>query len=75
MKHSIIESWKRIVDKKDVVIIGNVYGDSRWPDGTMIRTSALLPMSMQAHTPKEGYTINTLNSTYLLGKPFAKESK
>jgi len=75
MKHSRIENWKRIVDKKDVVIIGSVYGDDRWPDGTMIRTSTLLPMSMQVHTPKEGYTISTLNSTYLLGKPFTKESK
>jgi len=75
MNHSRIENWKRIADKKDIIIIGNVYGDHRWPDDTMIRTSALLPMSMQVHTPKEGYTINTLNSTYLLGKPFLNELK
>ena len=75
MEHSIIENWIKVIDKKDSVIIGKVYGDNRWPDGTMIRTSALLPMSMQVHTPKEGYTISTLNSTYLLGKPFTKESK
>lgn len=51
---------------------GNIYDSCRWEDGTAIVTSKILPMSMQVHTPAEGYQINTQNTTYLLGKPLNK---
>lgn len=51
-------------------ICGNIYGDSkdRFKDGSPIKTSYTLPMSMQVSSPKEGIIIFTRNSSYLLGK-------
>ena len=64
-----IENW--VYDEYRGIIIGDLYDDinNRWEDGQKISTSRLLPMSLQAHSsPKEGGVVNTLNSTYLLGK-------
>lgn len=48
------------------VAVGRVFSDSkgRWPDGHMIRTSAL-----NGDTGKEGEVIATLNTRYLLSGP------
>ena len=63
-----IENW--VYDEYRVIIIGDLYDDinTRWDEGQLIRTSRLLPMSLQSSSPKEGAVVNTLNSTYLLGK-------
>ena len=63
-----IENW--VYDEYRVIIIGDLYDDinTRWDEGQLIRTSRLLPMSLQSSSPKEGGVVNTLNSTYLLGK-------
>lgn len=63
-----IENWA--FNKKQNVIIGDIYDDiyCRWRDGTLITTSLLKPMSMQVSSPKEGAIMETLNSSYLLGK-------
>lgn len=62
-----LEQW--FYNKKHNTIVGLIYNDvrGRWPDGTLIETSKLRPMSMQVSSPKEGVEIFTLNSTYLLG--------
>lgn len=62
-----LEQW--VYDKKQNILIGECYGDvsGRFPDGALIRTSRLKPMSVQGSTPKEGAIMATLNSTYLLG--------
>lgn len=62
-----IENW--VHDKKQNVIIGDLYGDKRgrWIDGANITTGKLAPMSMQISTPKEGTIVMTRNNSYLLG--------
>ena len=63
-----IENWSW--NKKSNTIVGYIYGDSngRFEDGTFIQTSTLKPMSMQVSSPKEGAILQTLNSSYKLGK-------
>lgn len=48
-------------------IAGHIYDDpdTRWPEGTQIHTSRVVPGEFV-----EGQIVNTLNSAYLLGKPF-----
>jgi len=55
--------------KKQNVIAGYIFNDinKRFPDGTLIQTSKLKPMSMQVSSPAEGVIISTTNSKYLLG--------
>lgn len=62
-----LENWQH--SKKENVMIGNIYDDKngRWRDGELIKTSKLLPMSMQVGSPHEGGIIITQNNTYLLG--------
>ena len=63
-----IENWAW--HKKSNTIVGYIYGDlnGRFEDGTFIKTSTLKPMSMNVSSPKEGAIIQTLNSSYKLGK-------
>ncbi|AUR86121.1 hypothetical protein NVP1082O_32 [Vibrio phage 1.082.O._10N.261.49.E4] len=65
---AIISDW--VYDRKQNIIIGTIFYDvhGRFDEGAKIKTSRLLPMSMQASTPKPGAIINTTNNTYLLGK-------
>lgn len=71
MKTARLENWVVI----DGVLLGDIYDDSegRFPDGSPVRTSCILPMSMQEHTAAEGYNIATRNTVYLLGKPYTGE--
>lgn len=64
-----LESW--IYDSQRKIFWGYIYDDvrKRFRDGTYIHTS-FCP-SPQA---RGGDTISTLNSTYLLGKPFGEKN-
>ena len=66
-----LENWKLISG----TLYGNIYEDEscRFEDGDLISTSTILPMSMQVHTPSEGYEIETHNTTYLSGRPYKGE--
>lgn len=63
-----LENW--LIDNKSGCLIGDIYEDTqkRWLDGTKIKTSRILPMSVQSQVAKEGAVIFTKNSSYLLGK-------
>ena len=64
-----LESW--IYDSDNKIFWGYIYDDTRnrWWDGAHIHTSYC--PSPQA---REGDTIATLNSTYLLGKPLGENN-
>ncbi|AUR94176.1 hypothetical protein NVP1193O_045 [Vibrio phage 1.193.O._10N.286.52.C6] len=51
-------------------LFGEIYDDNtgRFEDGDCVRTSPLLPMSMQVSSPDEGVEVFTQNTIYLLGK-------
>lgn len=51
------------------ILWGDIYNDvnRRWPDGTRIHTSSI--KGLHKMNLKEGDTVTTLNSKYLLGKP------
>lgn len=61
-----LEKWS--IDDHYPMIWGQIYGDNRkrWPDGTMIHTSAIPNLSKLSLLP--GDLVDTLNSTYLLGE-------
>lgn len=63
-----LENWA--YNSKSNTIVGEIYNDAngRFRDGSQIQTSRLKPMSVQVSTPKEGVVMETLNSSYLLGK-------
>jgi len=64
-----LENWKVIKDKKEFVLIGNVYDDrkNRFTDGDMIRTSLIEEDCENRNTDfDEGEKVKTKNSTYLL---------
>lgn len=61
-----LENWWTVqVSKKEFIINGDCYGDSRgrFPDGMTIHTSGILNRDCE-----EGDLITTRNSTYKLGK-------
>ncbi len=63
-----LENWTKYIIGNSYVYTGLIYEDKkgRWPDGTMITTSRVKGVT----NTNEGSTIlNTLNSSYLLGKP------
>ena len=64
-----LEYW--VYDPLWNVVWGNVYDDihKRFKDGSWIHTSGIPDGRETNPTLKEGDTIKTLNSTYLLGKP------
>ena len=62
-----LENWLLVMlTKKTAIIYGECYEDEkgRFPDGSFIHTSKVIPKKY-----KEGDVVETLNSTYLLGKP------
>jgi hypothetical protein len=62
-----LENWEHQPEMYNIMW-GDLYDDinTRWPDGTRIRTSSLShPKTTEF---KEGDVIRTRNSTYLLGK-------
>lgn len=66
-----LENW--FWDEKHNIVWGDLYEDTRgrWREGQHIHTSWV-----QSHIEgqaREGDVIETLNSTYLLGKEFIKE--
>lgn len=66
-----LEGW--VVDQTYPVVWGRIFGDTkgRFPDGTFIHTSVVTAL-YEGATLVEGQIIETLNSAYLLGKPFSK---
>ena len=70
-----LENW--LMDNKSGCLIGNIYDDEtkRWEDGQKIKTSKIMPMSVQDETPKTGALISTMNSVYLLGKKGQQHAK
>lgn len=62
-----LENW--YYDEKNHVIWGRLVGDTkkRWHDGAVIHTSNLRLSKDKAQDLKDGDTVNTLNSTYVLG--------
>lgn len=66
-----LENWCFVAG----TLYGEIYDDEagRFEDGDSVSTSSVLPMSMQTHTPAEGYEIATRNTIYLLGKPYKGE--
>lgn len=66
-----LEGW--YWDSYHGIIWGYLYDDirERWWDGARIHTSLIT--SHKLGEAKEGDIVTTLNSTYLLGKPFEKE--
>ena len=63
-----IENWS-IVDyfgSGRNVVIGDVYGDSNWPEGFAIRTSEIVKVVATADNSE----VETLNTVYKLGKPY-----
>ena len=61
-----LNNW--FYNKKMNVLVGDIEGDKRFPDGSKVQTSRLRPMSEQVSTPKEGAVMLTMNSSYLLGE-------
>lgn len=62
-----LENWR--YDVMNHVIWGNLVGDirKRWPEGSYIHTSNLRISKADAKQLADGDTVNTLNSTYVLG--------
>ena len=62
-----LENWNRsaTIGGHTFLIWGDIYDDvhERWVDGTPIHTSGIVEREV-----KEGDIVETLNSTYLLGK-------
>jgi hypothetical protein len=56
-----IENWQVVDWLGQNVVIGNIFGDDHWKDGTSIRTSTILTMSETE--------VETLNTIYKLGTP------
>ena len=67
-----LEGWRR--DDVYNVIWGYCFDDihNRWRDGTWIHTSSI--KGLKKMKLKEGDEVQTLNSLYLLGKPFSEEA-
>lgn len=63
-----IEQWEKVewYGGGDVVT-GYVYNDTRWPDGTYIRTSSVKSIS------EDNKRLQTRNTEYELGEPFIRE--
>lgn len=63
---AILDDWFLCCGKNTNIIMGNVRDDrkNRWPDGTLIHTSALQTGTVVA----EGAIVNTLRTAYLLGR-------
>ena len=68
-----IENWRLHTIGKHTVVLGTVFEDTkgRWPDGFYIRTSSITKVQGGY---KEGSTVTTMNSTYLLGRKKAEET-
>lgn len=64
-----LENWSK--DSSFNILWGNIYDDQmeRWEDGQIIHTSDI--KGLQKLDLKEGDIVQTLNSRYLLGKPYA----
>ena len=66
----ILDKWDiELVNGGRVILVGKVYGDTRWEAGTSIRTSSVT--HSKGFGLAEGDVIKTRNSTYVLG--FRKE--
>lgn len=67
-----LESWSK--DGRFNILWGRIYGDirGRFRDGTLIHTSDI--PDFKEVLLGEGQVVHTLNSHYLLGKPFEKET-
>jgi len=67
---AILDNWVIIYypDSGVVSLSGDIYGDTRnrFGDGTRIYTTRLVDLE-DPEKLEEGSTVNTLNSTYLLG--------
>lgn len=57
---SKLENWSVVGEGRMIQMIGEVYGDKRWHDGTVIRTSLIKELNLE-----EGY-VQTLNTRYQL---------
>lgn len=62
----ILEDWKIYPWFGFEVAEGDIYNDTRWPDGTRVYTSAIVK--------KDGDFLKTRNTLYKLGTP-AEEPK
>ena len=60
MKRGTLKNWQ-MEDDGSGCIVGEIYDDKRWPDGTVIHT-----------TPAESITVVTKNSIYTLDPHTAK---
>lgn len=61
-----LENWVQSpIGPKGFIIYGEIHDDvqNRWDNGTEIHTSRIKPREI-----KEGDIVETMNSTYLLGK-------
>lgn len=67
-----LEGWYLETYAKGSIVWDYLYDDTRnrWWDGARIHTSKILSGIKDL---KEGDVIITMNSSYLLGKPFEKE--
>jgi len=68
---AILENWYPIQStSKEMLIVGECYADSlrRFPDGTLIETSAIKNRSLS-----EGDLVQTRNNIYKLGKKYEND--
>lgn len=63
-----LENW--FFDPMWKTLVGDIYEDARcrFGDGERVRTSKVMHKAAEINAFKEGDTINTKNSVYLLGK-------
>jgi hypothetical protein len=62
-----LENWRIYKYVGTKIAEGDIYNDTRWPDGTHIYTSEILSVS--------GDEIQTRNTLYKLGRKMGRESK
>lgn len=68
---AVIDDW-HVDTRGRFVIWGNIRGDKggRFSDGTYIHTSRVNLEEVELKALKEGDIVETLNSTYLLGRKY-----
>ena len=67
-----LENWYASSSHEgEFILWGNLFGDihGRWRNGRRIHTSGIAASLLEEGLLTEGYTVQTRNSNYLLGKP------